>query len=393
MRGSTAFGAYRTGFRLACRTVFGARGTAGRLSLRRALVMAVFLPLLFAVVTGHWIGLALDELLFRGYRRVEVREPLFVVGVPRSGTTFLHRILAEDESQFTVYRLWQMLLAPSITQRKLCHGLARVDRAIGAPGARLVARIERRLSRGLDAVHRISLSEPEEDYVLLAPVFACFLLILPFPFPDQLGHLATFDDSAAPAEQDRVMGFYRSCLQRHLYVEGTDRRFLSKNVSFAPMVRALERTFPDARIVGTVRDPLAAVPSHLSAMSRGMELFGNDAGDDALRRLMIDVQRYAYTHIAETIGSGPPSRRIVIPMERLSSDPGATVRELYARFGLELSPEFDAFLTEQTRRQRSYVSGHRYRLADFGVTEEQIREEFADVIERYGYAPPAEAAR
>ncbi|WP_166805004.1 sulfotransferase [Nitrosococcus wardiae] len=86
------------------------------LSWRRALVMVAFLPV-FGLVQGlHWLGFLFDEIFFRGYRKVSVFQPLLVLGPPRSGTTLLHRVLAQD-SQFTTFATWECLFAPSVTQR------------------------------------------------------------------------------------------------------------------------------------------------------------------------------------------------------------------------------------------------------------------------------------
>ena len=102
-------------------------GRAGRFSLQRLLVMTLFWPLFLLVQAINGLGLLLDYLLFPDFRRVQVREPLFVVGVPRSGTTFLHRLLAMDE-RFTTTALWELLFATSITQRYFWTGVARLDK-------------------------------------------------------------------------------------------------------------------------------------------------------------------------------------------------------------------------------------------------------------------------
>ena len=54
------------------------------------------IPLLVAVQLLHWLTFLLDEIFYRGYRDVPVRQPLFVLGPPRTGTTHLHRVLSED---------------------------------------------------------------------------------------------------------------------------------------------------------------------------------------------------------------------------------------------------------------------------------------------------------
>jgi len=371
------------------RTFFRSRNTQARLTIRRFLIMAGFFPLLFVIQTIHWIGFILDELLFRGYKAIEVRSPLFIAGVPRSGTTFLHRVLANDEDRFTTFALWELILAPSISERKLWLGLGRMDKFIGAPVARLINWLERQVFSRLDNIHQISLSDPEEDYFTLVPIYACFLMILPFPFPDELGHLAFFDDRMPAAEKKRIMAFYKSCLQRHLYIKGTGKTFFSKNVSFSPMIDTLNKSFPDCRIIGTVRNPLDAIPSHISSMMAGAKIFDNDIRGHEFRDQMIDVQRYAYTHIMEILPALPENRQMILRMEALQNRLGASVQTIYHRLGYEMSPAFETYIQTQDRHQKHYKSGHGYNMAEYGLTETMIYEQFSDVFELFGYDPPA----
>jgi hypothetical protein len=379
---------YKTYFRLLWKTFFRSKGTHARLTPKRFAVMLGIFPVLFVVQTVHWVGFILDEIFFGGYREVEVREPLFIVGVPRSGTTYLHRVLARDADRFVVFTLWELLFAPSVAERKFWLGLTRLDGLVGAPFARLLRWVERGAFGSFDTVHRISLSDAEEDYFTLVPVFACFLLILPFPFFDELGHLAYFDDRATEREKERVMSFYKSCLQRHLYVWGTGRRLLSKNVAFAPMVESLKRVFPDCRIVGTVRNPLYAVPSHISSMTAGEEIFDNDPRGNAFRDELVALQRYSYTHIAQILPQWAEDRQTIVRMEDMKDRLYLVVESLYTRFGYKMSRDFKAYLKEEDRRQKSFVSGHKYDLKTYDLSEDVICHRFRDVFHRYGYDIP-----
>ncbi|HCI11104.1 MAG TPA: sulfotransferase, partial [Alcanivorax sp.] len=174
-------------------------GTLKGVSPRRWLVMALFWPLFALLQAINGAGLLLDYLLFPDFRRVRVREPLFVVGVPRSGTTFLHRLLAGDRERFTTTALWELIFAPSITQRFFWRGVGRLDALVGAPLSRLFFRLERWVLGGLDDVHQTGLRDPEEDYLALLPVLGCFLLVLAVPDP-ALWRL-TYADRDLPAAE------------------------------------------------------------------------------------------------------------------------------------------------------------------------------------------------
>jgi hypothetical protein len=360
------------------------------LSLKRVGVMAFFLPLFLGTQLLHWIGFLLDELLFPKYRQVEVRRPLFIVGVPRSGTTLLHRVVARDTERYTTFTLWELLIAPSITERAFWRTLARVDRCVGRPFGRLIAWLERLFFRDLSSVHPSSLYAPEEDYFALVPVFACFLLVLPFPSSGMIWQLAYFDEQVPEADKRRIMAFYKSCLKRHLYVHGGDKRLLSKNPSFTPAVGALRETFPDCRVVCCMRNPLEAIPSQLSSMRQGTRLFYGAKHEDVLRDRFLDLLNHYYHYALSELPTWPPERHEFVTLEEMQGDVRASVERIYDRFGDVVSPAYEEALEEEARKARAYKSRHRYSLEQFGIEPHSVVEDLSHVFERFGFSRPVE---
>ena len=334
----------------------------------------------------------MDNLLFPAYRQVKVRAPWFVVGVPRSGTTFLHRLLAGDEKRFTTLSLAEIVFAPSIVQRIVAIALRRVDRAVGAPFARLLSVLERRLLSGLDAVHKTGMQEPEEDYLALTPVLANLLLVLPFGDP-AFFRLARFDVTLPGHERERVMAFYRRLVQRHLYVHGETRTFLSKNPSFTPMISSLSATFPDARFIACVRTPEEAVPSQISSLLVGARLFSGRVGVGWWSRHCVDMLQFYYRYLEERSAVLPPGRFAFVRMEALAAAPSQQVSGLYARFGDRVSHAFADFLDLSDQRAQSYRSAHRYSLLEVGLDAQQLAEHFSPASRFLGYSLQREVER
>jgi len=354
------------------------RSPDGRANLqpRRILVMLGFLPL-FALGQGlHWLGFLLDDLFFRGWRRVSVEAPVFVLGVPRSGTTRLHQVLAQDE-QFTSFRTWECLFAPSVTQRLFFLGLARADRAIGAPFAYLLRKLERHIFAGLDDVHPMGLTTPEEDYFALMPVLSCFILALPFPNFEHIWRVGRFDTDLGTAERERLLSFYEACLKRHLYVHGPGKRLLSKNAAFAPWAQSLARWFPDARFIVSLRDPLETLPSQLSSIGSGLAFFGVPADSEPVRQRLTDQLAFYYENLDRLREQVPESRHIAFGMHDLRAGLGETLRAVYKRFGLPLSANFEQVLVQEDGQARRYKSSHSYSLEQFGLTSIKVSERFA----------------
>lgn len=363
--------------RLLWLTLLHSGGTSARPTLRRIGVITVYIPLLLLAQACHWVGYLLDEVFFRKYREVKIRAPFFILGLPRSGTTLLHRMLALDTENFTTMRLWEMLLAPSITERKLLTALAALDRVLGGLGHTLLRAVDRRFFAGGKKLHNISLFQPEEDDLVLLPVFSSAFLLLPFPFPQALWHLVRFDHMTPEVEKRRIMSYYRRCIQRHLYVHGPEKHFLSKNPSFSSRIDALGEYFPDARIICNVRDPLSAVPSMLSFMHYTWACFDNDPRGYEFRDRLLEMAEHWYRHSIERLAGWPESRCAVVSYDELTADPYGTTVDLYARLGLEITPAFDARLREACARSQAYRSEHTYSLEQYGLTP-------ADIMDRFG---------
>ena len=111
--------------------LFRSKGTHFQLSPRRVLVLIIFYVLFPVVEISNWLGFLLDDIFFPRYREQKLKNPVFVVGNYRSGTTFLHRLLAKDRRTFTAMEGWEIFIAPSITQRKILNFWVLVDHLLG----------------------------------------------------------------------------------------------------------------------------------------------------------------------------------------------------------------------------------------------------------------------
>lgn len=352
------------------------------------LLLLLAFPVFIAWQLLHWLGFLVDEILFRGYRDVSIAQPLFIVGPPRSGTTHLHQVLALDD-QYTTFATWECLFGLSVTARRIGLGLAAADSALGRPLARLMGWLGARLFAGMDDVHPLSLTAPEEDFLALMPLSACFLMVVPLPDADWLWRTARCDEALSPDERERLMHFYRSCIQKHLYVHGRDKVFLSKNASFSGSTQALLQTFPEAALLVCSRDPAATVPSQLSSVAPARALCGYRDPDSRFRERMIDLLHHYYLHLADTLEQHP-GRCAMLYNHELRNSLATSVTAALAAVGRVPSPAFTKRLAAEAETSREFVSRHRYTLDEFGLDAELIKSRFASVYRRYDFAPPAQ---
>lgn len=343
-------------------------------------------PLFLVLQLLHAIGFLLDDLFYRGWRRVEIRQPVFVVGPPRSGTTHLHHVLSGDD-RFTTFRTWECLFGLSVTARKLIQAAAACDRYIGRPLGRLGNWFGRRFLSSMDEVHPFRMDAPEEDFLALMPLMQCFILVAVFPRAPWLWDIARLDRQPQ-ADRESWARYYRRCVQRHLYANGADLQFLSKNASFTGSLQTLLETFPDAVVFGCSRDPLKTVPSQMSSLAPGLGFVGFPEFPDELRDRLSTLLKFYYLHQAD-VAEAHADRVVLFDNHALRDRLGDSVRAAYAQVNLEMTPQFEGELSAASNASRGFRSGHRYSLDDFGLDASSLNQEFAPVYARYRFGMDA----
>ncbi|MGC9467510.1 MAG: sulfotransferase family protein [Anaerolineae bacterium] len=378
------------GFAAFTRRAFSAtRQDPGRLTPKRFGLLAGFY-LLYGTVEGiTWMGFALDNLLARGYRAQPINRPVFIIGNPRSGTTFLQRILSRDTQTFAPMRLWEILFAPSIVQRILVAGGAKIDRLLGAPLRKFIESLDARI-RQKNPVHPTGLLASEEDQYLFLHIWST---VATWQFAGILGPEAecyTHFDAMLPAEEkSRIMRFYSRAIQRHLYFHeqrsGTPRHYLSKNPSGSPKVDALYAEFDDPRIIYLVRNPLQMIPSMISTLDYTWQVLGDPPEPYACRDYVLEMAHYWYTYPLQRLAEAPPKSYIIVNFNDMVESVDHTVERIYRRFDLEITPEYRRVLEQETTRARQHQSNHHYSLEAMGLTREQIVADYRDIFDRFGF--------
>jgi hypothetical protein len=373
-----------------------AKGTHYRLTPKRIAWIAAFYPLFALLEVATWTCLLLDKLLYPGFRKQEIREPVFILGNPRSGTTFLHRLMAKDVQGMTSMVAWEILFAPSIVQRKVGRALSIVDRWLGRPFYKLLRALERRLYESVLS-RRFTLVEPEEDEYLFVHTWSTLVTSTFSAVMDDAHAYTRFDKALPRWEKRRIMRFYRRCLQRHLFAHRAEsaarRHYLAKSPPSTPKIDTFYRWFPDARFIYLVRSPLQVIPSYLNLMEVQWRAMADPLKPWAAREWVIDMARHWYSYPLERLDRAPPESYIIVRYDDLVADPEATVRGIYDHLGLDLDPAYARVLKQEAERARSYRSRHHYDIKEMGMTREEIVEVFRDVFDRFGFDTKEDAVQ
>ncbi|NIV31747.1 MAG: hypothetical protein GWN58_20355, partial [Anaerolineae bacterium] len=196
-----------------------------------------------------------------------------------------------------------------------------------------------------------------------------------------------FDTALSRSHRDRIMAFYRRCLQRHLHAhDAAGLQYLAKNPALTPKIDSVLRWFPDARIVLLVRSPLEMVPSFVNMMQFSYRVLGVPEKSDALRDFVVDMARHWYTYAIERLERAPQENYIIVRYDDLVADPAGTVSRIYDHFGFEIGPTYAQILQAETERARGYRSRHAYSLEGTGLTREGIVSQFRDVFDRFRFS-------
>ncbi len=364
----------------AARTVLTAPGPQRWHRLRFLLLFSLVYPPMFAIVQ---LTLALDHLLYPGFREVQIERPVFIVGNMRTGTTHLYRTMARDRESFVSFRLLDLLF-PSIVMKRCAAWVGRVDTRLGGPGERLLQRLDEAFLPVFSHIHQTGWAEFEEDEYLLYHMSCSATLHMMFPHVRRFRRLLYLDIEADPRERQRIVARYAGLARRHLYHLGPGKTLLSKNPYFTCKIDALNQAFPDARFAMLVRSPLQTVPSTASMAHFVWHHTGALPPGTVHMEPILEICEVYYRHARERFAELGPERAHTIDYRELVADMPAAVRELCAQLDLPVSDALAEILAEQAARERPHKSRHAYSLADWGLTETQLRSRFQEVFAELG---------
>jgi len=358
--------------------------TPSRLTPRRVGILLFFFPVFTILKLASWLGFAWDDIFYKEFQQQKLAQPVFIIGNPRSGTTFLHRLLARDELNFSYIRMWEVIFAPSIAQRKLIWFFKKIDDALGSKLQKWTLEQEKKTYID-NPMHKMGLLEPEEDEGILFSMWETIFTTVVFPHPNLVRKYAFFDKQVPLLERHKIMRFYRSCLRRHLFARNSDKKFLSKNPTFSPKVDSLYEFFPDAKIIYLARNPLDTVPSIISWMSYQWKPFSDPLENYIFKDYMLELAKEWYEYPLERFSKAPEDSYAIIRYEDLVQNPRLVITEVYEKFGFDLSLEFENILEEASQESTGFRSNHRYSLRKMGLSKREILKRFDTIFKRFGF--------
>lgn len=298
-----------------------------------------------------------------------IKKPLIVTGIPRTGTTALHKLLSVDP-QFQGMECWLTIFPMPRPPRDQWESNPWYQACEDGFDAFFAAVPE------LRAIHNVRAEDVDECLNVLRQDFCSnfFGSSLPVPSYDRWW----LQQSEAPCYQR----FYK--VMQLIGANSPTVPWLLKNPGHVANIDLLLDTFPDARVIQTHRDPVKAIPSLFSTLKfvrKAVE------GDNVQLELLGQREMNYWGRAVEGADKArerAPKQFFDVIQDDFHRDPMATVRSIYDFYDLELSSAVIAAMRKRIELNPESSHGkHHYSVEQFGITEAAIKERFAGYCQRH----------
>jgi hypothetical protein len=296
-----------------------------------------------------------------------VERPVFVMGVPRTGTTLTVNLLNQDDRRRTL-RKWEVnepLPPPMAAQ------LRTDPRCLAQIAAQRLGLAQGKLKSN---IHFEWADDPTECVFVHMHDFKSAAWDAFLPMPSYSEFLLNTDMRPTYQWHKRMLQVLQSKAPGH---------WALKAPSHALFVAALLDVYPDARLIWTHRDPLTAVASIASLIANVHRRFADDP-DILWVRSHYPGQAAAHVNRAMAARRGREAQFFDLYYDDLVSDPLAEMRRLYAWLGDEFTPDVAAAMSAWlAANPQGKMGAHTYSLEQFGIDPVLIKRLFADYLQQH----------
>lgn len=306
--------------------------------------------------------------------RERIAAPLLVAGQGRSGTTILFELLAQDRNSRAPLG-WQAASPVAPPSNTLGDGISRHE----------IAQCDNEL---WDDVQPEMLAAHEHRWDL--PVECIHFLALDFSsdYWIALYSATQFMKWKFSNNPESAYDWHKKILQLLQFKQQT-KRWLLKSAAHTRSLDVLLKVYPDLRIIQTHRDPVKTIPSTIRLTGYLRWVRANDVDLQQLTQVVhFGYQASLEKVMQERVDGVIPAEQIAdVHFKDLMTDPVAAIRGAYERLSLEFSSDFEerirAYLVEKPRHK---FGKHEYAAEDYGLSDQQIRDDFRFYTDHFGIA-------
>lgn len=296
---------------------------------------------------------------------VTLDRPIFVTGLPRTGTTALHRLLTADPGHQGL-EMWLTEMPQPRPPRETWESnpvFKKIEEGFGRH------HIEHPEFMG---VHYMSAGEVEECWQLLRQTFKSVSY-------ECLAHLPTYSRWLEGQDWTNAYARHKKNLQL-IGLPDRDKRWVLKNPSHLFALDELMTVYPDALIVQTHRPPSTIIPSVCSLAEQATSGWSETFRGDVIGRSQLDLWARGLEDFTQARAKYDPRQFVDVDYHDFVSDPLGTVAGIYSSFGIDLSESARIAMENMHDESRTGARkpAHKYTLEEFGLTEDQVNERFSD---------------
>ncbi len=302
-----------------------------------------------------------------------IDQPIFVIGAPRTGTTVMHGLLAQDPAH-RAPEGWE-LLRP-VPPPHPDPDIRAADPRIALAGAELV--MPQTVASGMLAIHEYSGRMYKECLSAMSFEFRSEEMVSRTDVPTYQAWYDSADLRPAYRTYRKVL----QILQRRM----PTRRWVLKSPAHLQGLPALLEVFDDARFVITHRDPTAILPSVTSLIATMRWAHSDRVDFAAIGRYHLELYSRSLDNLIDLIDSGhlSPERTAQVPHKLASTEKMAAARSVYEQLGMDLTAETEAAMAAHAAATPpGKHGGHSYQFEDLGLTRAEVRARFTRYIERF----------
>ncbi|MBK7408881.1 MAG: sulfotransferase [Saprospirales bacterium] len=299
--------------------------------------------------------------LYPSIAEQKIASPIVITGLQRTGTTFLHRLLAADPG-LRALRSWEAL-HPAPLQWPVPDRDPRIGKA------RIAERALRYMSPDFFAIHPVEHHAPEEEILLLDNSLRSTV-------PEATLHVPGF---AAWIETQDHRPAYQMLYQmlQLLQWQEPGKRWVLKTPHHLEFLDVLFAVFPDAKVIHTHRSPVETMGSFCSMVYFSRHIFSDQVDRHEIGRHWLRKTAHMLRRAHDFRQSHPENAILDVDYTNLVDNPLATVRKIYDFAGQPLTPDTEAALMRALALNRQHKYGkHQYQLSDFGLHEEVVKETY-----------------
>ena len=327
----------------------------------------------------YYLGFYIDEILFRNYRKSRIEKPIFLVGHPRSGTTFVHKFVVKNCIEFEGMYLWRMIF-PTLTSRFIVKPFLLI--------------INKLFPKNLydPNIHKTGFLEPETDDAAL--FFKSFDGMFSWLYFSALNNYNSFEDLEMDlikrSKSRSVLLNLKTIFKKNLYHVSDSKRIFSKSFSLVLNLNEIKEVFKDAKIVILIRDPLEVIPSSLSLarnVQQNLNNFGKLPQEEKFKyyRNLYSASIVSYKSLINQINSGllKDEDYLLVSYKDLIIDFETTINKMISYCEITTTPLLVDAIKQQSAKQPGYKGKHEYTLEEFGITRNEVLKDFDFVYSNF----------